>query len=266
MNSRKLWTWLGIIFVASFAVLLYRGREIYLAAAPQANVKSEIGDTLYTADQVREGQRAWLAAGGQQLGTVWGRGSSVAPDWSADWLHREAVELREMRATSMYSRAYDSLAPPQRASVDSLVRAEMRHNTYDPATNTITVSNERAVAIAEVQRHYMFLFGDAPGYDALREKYAMRTNLLPSAADRKALAAFFFWTSWSASTERPGGQGLSYTGNSPDEPLVGTVLPGAAAMRTVASVILLLAGIAGMIWYRTAHARAPDPRAPETAD
>jgi hypothetical protein len=32
----------------------------------------------------------FVAAGGQQVGSVWNHGSYVAPDWSADWLHREA--------------------------------------------------------------------------------------------------------------------------------------------------------------------------------
>ena len=29
--------------------------------------------------------------GGMQVGSIWGHGSYVAPDWTADWLHREAV-------------------------------------------------------------------------------------------------------------------------------------------------------------------------------
>ena len=82
--TRKLWQGLAFIFVVSFAVLGWLGREIYLAAPPIAEVKTTEGTVLYTADDIREGQRAWLAAGGQQLGTVWGHGSYVAPDWSAD--------------------------------------------------------------------------------------------------------------------------------------------------------------------------------------
>ena len=87
--NRKLWQWLGVVFVLSFAALGYLGREIYLAAPPipKAVVTSD-GAALYTGDDVQRGQQAWLSAGGQQLGTVWGQGSYVAPDCSADWLHR----------------------------------------------------------------------------------------------------------------------------------------------------------------------------------
>ena len=63
---------------------------------PQA-VVTTTGGVLFTGEQIQRGQQAWLAAGGQQLGTVWGHGSYVAPDWSADWLHREATTLQTIR-------------------------------------------------------------------------------------------------------------------------------------------------------------------------
>jgi len=99
MNSiRRLWRWLGVVFVLSFAALGYLGWQIYLAAPPvPKEVVTTDGGVLFTAADIRHGQQAWLAAGGQQLGTVWGHGSYVAPDWSADWLHREALALRLLR-------------------------------------------------------------------------------------------------------------------------------------------------------------------------
>ncbi|HZZ92336.1 MAG TPA: nitric-oxide reductase large subunit [Usitatibacter sp.] len=261
--NRKLWTWLGVVFILSFAALLYIGREIYLAAPPMATVRVADGPVLYTAGEVQEGQRAWLAAGGQQLGTVWGHGSYVAPDWSADWLHREASAYREIKSQAMYGEPADRLSTSRRASVDAIVREDMRRNTYDPGTNTVIISPQRAQAIAEVQAHFTDLFGDAPALDGLRERYAMTANALPRAEDRKALSAFFFWSAWSASTDRPAQQGLSYTSNWPHEPLVGNTLTGSAAMWTVASVILLIAGIATMVWYHGAHPETPDPAVPQ---
>ncbi|MHB8824611.1 MAG: hypothetical protein ACYC5T_07210, partial [Thiobacillus sp.] len=70
-STRKLWTWLAIICVLSFAVLGWVGTEIYVKAPPiPQKVVSANGDVLYTADQVQHGQQAWLSAGGQQLGSV----------------------------------------------------------------------------------------------------------------------------------------------------------------------------------------------------
>ena len=261
--TRKLWTWLGIVFILSFAALLYLGREIYLAAPPYPEVKTAAGETLYTAAELKEGQRAWLAAGGQQLGSVWGHGGYVAPDWSADWLHREAVAYREIRSHSLYQLPYARLGLAQQGAVDALLKDEMRRNTYDAASNTLTVSPERADAILEIQQYYMDLFGAAPALEHQRERYAMVEDSLPNAVDRKALAGFFFWSSWAASTDRPGESGLSYTSNWPHEPLVGNTLPGSAAAWTLVSIILLLGAIAGMIWVHHRHPEEPDPQVPQ---
>jgi nitric oxide reductase subunit B len=260
-----LWQWLGVVFVLSFAALGWLGREIYLAAPPiPAAVQTPDSAKLFTGDDVRHGQQAWLAAGGQQLGTVWGHGSYVAPDWSADWLHREAVALRELVAVERLGAEYDALTPSQKAAVDADVTAEMRANTYDEAAKTVTVSPLRAKAIRAVARHYDDLFGDAFALDKLREQYAMNDNALPKPEDRHALTAFFFWSAWSAATDRPGESGLSYTSNWPYEPLVGNTMTPGSAMWSIVSIVLLIGGIAGMVWYHTAQAEAPDPQAPRS--
>ncbi len=152
--ARKLWRWLGIVFVLSFAALGWLGREIYLAAPPipKAVVGAD-GSTVYTGEQIENGQRAWRSAGGQQLGTVWGHGSYVAPDWSADWLHREALALRGILAEENYGRSFDELSLVQRTDIDAAVKQEMRRNDYEAATGTLTVSRERARAIALVATH-----------------------------------------------------------------------------------------------------------------
>ncbi len=261
--TRKLWQWLGVVFVLSFAALGYLGREIYLAAPPiPSAVVSSSGTTLFTATQVEDGQRAWRSVGGQQLGSVWGHGSYVAPDWSADWLHREILALQGVLAQDNYHRPYAALNALERAGIDAAVKQEMRRNTYDAATGTITVSPQRAAAIAQVAQHYSDVFGDAPALDGLREQYAMGDNVLPRAEDRKSLTAFFFWSSWAASTDRPGETGISYTSNWPHEPLVGNTLTSSSALWSIASIILLIGGIAGMIWYHTARREEEDPKAP----
>jgi len=261
--TRRLWQWLGLVFILSFAALGWIGREIYQAAPPiPSAVVDSNGAVLFTGDDVQRGQRAWRAAGGQQLGSVWGHGSYVAPDWSADWLHREALALRDALARQ---RGLDADDTAGRGALQALVQQQMRTNTYDAASGRITVSTERAAAIRAVAAHYDALFGSDPSLAALREQYAMTDGTLPDGADRKALTAFFFWTSWSAATDRPGESGLSYTSNWPHEPLVGNTLTGSAAMWSIVSIILLLAGIGAMLWLHGRHAHEQDP-APPKAD
>ena len=262
-TNQRLWRWLGLIFVLSFGALGYLGRQIYLAAPPipQA-VVTTAGDVLFTGEQIQRGQQAWLSAGGQQLGTVWGHGAYVAPDWSADWLHREATALQALRAQQQHG-AGKSLTASEQAAVDATVKEEMRRNTYDEARNSVTVSKERAQAIRDVAQHFEALFGTDPSLAELRSQYAMATGVLPAQADREALAAFFFWTSWAAATDRPGETDLSYTSNWPHEPLVGNTMTSGAAMWSMVSIILLLGGIAAMLWIHGAgkHEAEAEPLA-----
>ncbi|WP_136419490.1 nitric-oxide reductase large subunit [Herbaspirillum sp. ST 5-3] len=262
--SKRLWTWLAVICVLSFAVLGWVGTEIYVKAPPiPKQVVSTKGKLIFSEGQVDRGQQAWLSAGGQQLGSVWGHGSYVAPDWSADWLHREAVALRDVWAQRDFGKSFDQLPAPQQAQLTGLLKEEMRRNTYDAQTGTITVSPERAAAIEQVAQHYIGLFGDEASLNKLREQYAMTPGSLPEAADRQALAAFFFWSSWSAATDRPGEENLSYTSNWPHEPLIGNTPTAGTGIWSVASVVLLIAAIAAMVLFHSTHGEEGDPTPPK---
>src|SRR5659263_728748 len=133
--TRKLWTWLAVICVLSFAVLGWVGTEIYLTAPPiPKQVISTKGTVLFSEGQVQRGQEAWLSAGGQQLGSVWGHGSYVAPDWSADWLHREALALRALWAQRDFGKPFEQLSKEQQAMLKVRLQKTLRANTYDSET------------------------------------------------------------------------------------------------------------------------------------
>jgi nitric oxide reductase subunit B len=262
--TRKLWTWLAVICVLSFSVLGWVGTEIYLTAPPiPKQVVSSKGTVLFSDGQVQLGQQAWLSAGGQQLGSVWGHGSYLAPDWSADWLHREAVALQGIWSQHDYGKPFAELGLGQQAEINGRLKEEMRRNTYDANTGIITLSPERAAAVQQVVAHYVSLFGTDPALDALREQYAMSANSLPRQADLQALPAFIFWASWSAATDRPGESDLSYTSNWPHEPLVDNTPTAGAGIWSIASIILMIAAIAGMIFYHSMHHEEADPVPPK---
>ncbi|WP_119155330.1 nitric-oxide reductase large subunit [Caldimonas tepidiphila] len=265
-TTHRLWRWLGLIFVLSFGALGYLGYQIYLSAPPiPSAVVSTDGETLFTGEQIQRGQQAWLAAGGQQLGTVWGHGSYVAPDWSADWLHREAVALQDIR-TRQLNKDASSLGAADRGAIAAALREEMRRNTHDEATGIVKVSAERAQAIRQVAAHIDGLFGTDPSLATLREQYAMTEGALPSKEDRQALTAFFFWSAWAAATDRPGEQGLSYTSNWPHEPLVGNTMTSSAAVWSMVSIVLLIAGIAAMLWFHGGRTHGDDEVTPPKTD
>ncbi len=233
----------------SFAALLAVGGEILRVMPPMPEkVVTTTGETVYTRADIEKGRQVWQSIGGQQLGSIWGHGGYVAPDWTADWLHRESLALLEIEAARDTSRSYAELAPEVQAGLAARVRPQLRKNTYDAATGTITVSPQRAAALEAVAGHYTALFGTDPALQPLREAYAMKEGTVRDADYRQALTAFVWWTSWSAVTERPG-KSISYTNNWPHDPLVGNVPPSQLLTWTVFSVLFLIAAIALLGWH-----------------
>ncbi len=275
-HTRKLWIVLATLLVVSFGVLLWAGTEIFRAAPPiPEQVVSADGTVAFKRADIEEGREVWQSMGGMQLGSIWGHGAYVAPDWSADWLHRESVELLNLWARQDDSMArYDLLSPEQQSALRGRLQQEMRTNTYDPATGTITISRDRLAALSNVAAHYESLFGNDPATAELREAYAMKEGTVPDASHRRALSAFFWWTAWAAGTERPAGAGatlapsqagvaparVTYTNNWPAEPLIGNTPPPALWVWSAFSVLFLLAGIAVLGWHHAvSHGRGEEP-------
>ncbi len=267
-TTRRLWWSLGTLLVFGFAVLLWMGGEIYRQAPPMPEaVVTDTGTTVYTRADIELGRQVWQSIGGQQLGSIWGHGALVAPDWSADWLHREALAWLDLQARAKGGVAYADLNPGEQARVQAEFRPLIRANTYDPASNRIVISEARARAIAQVAAHYTSLFSSDPATHALRESYAMREDTIPDARHRRAISAFFFWTSWAAVTQRPG-QAMTYTQNWPYEPLVGNAPTSSAFIWTVFSVLFMLAGIALLAWHNAVwhHKDKAEAQAPPLTD
>ena len=262
--SRRLWVGLGVLLLLSFAVLLWVGGEIHRVMPPvPAAVVTENGQTIYTRADIQKGRQVWQSIGGQQLGSIWGHGGYVAPDWTADWLHREAVAWLDIDAQRETSQRYSQLPEDTQAAFAARLQTRIRKNTYDASTDTVTIPEDRALAITQVAAHYESLFSNDPQTLELRKAYAMKDNTVLSAENRTAMTAFFWWSAWSAVTERPGKE-ITYTNNWPHDTLVGNEPPGHLFMWTVFSVLFLIAGIALLGWYHARHKDEAPPELPAT--
>jgi nitric oxide reductase subunit B len=247
---RRLWFAFGAVLIVSFSVLLWAGARIYQMAPPVPDrVVSAGGRVVFDRGDVRAGQEVWRSLGGMEVGSVWGHGSYLAPDWTADWLHREAVAVLDEWSASEHGGAYAALPAEAQGGLRARLAAEYRRNTYDPVARTIAISDARARAVDLVASHLESVFRDG------REDYAIPPAALAGARERRELAAFIFWTAWAAATARPG-QDLTYTSNWPHEPLLGHRPSADAVVWTGVSIILLLAGIGAMAFWHAA--RRPD--------
>lgn len=264
MNKiKRLWILLATVVSVSFAVLLYFGGEIYRMAPPIPSrvVVEGTAEVIFTAQQVKDGQNVWQSTGGQQLGSVWGHGSYVAPDWTADWLHRETVFLLNGWAREEGAASHDQLDIERKAALKARLKQEIRTNRYDGETGTLTVSARRAEAIKANAAHFAGLFGGSMEGELpkLRESYAMMEKTVNDPERLQPLTAFFFWASWACSTERPG-EVITYTNNWPHEPLIDNRPSGDLMMWTGFSVIMLLVGVALLAFH---YARGSEEELPD---
>lgn len=245
--KRLWWALLGVVAV-TFSLLGYYGTEIYREAPPiPAAFVSESGKVLTTEEQILDGQTAWQSVGGMQLGSVWGHGAYQAPDWTADWLHRELVSWLNLAAEDQFGTAYDELNEQQQHMLRYDLKEDYRTNTYNTKTNTVSLSPRRMQAIAQTSDYYNALFGGAAELQQTRANYAMKEVTLPSAERRARLNEFFFWTAWAASTERLDGN-ATYTNNWPHEPLIDNKPTTENIVWSLVSIVLLVAGIGALVW------------------
>ncbi len=256
---RRLWILFVVVLVLSFSVLGWIGSRIYQAAPPVPDrVVTTDGRVVIDDGQIAKGQNVWQALGGMEVGSVWGHGSYVAPDWTADWLHREAIYVLDRWANEDFAKPFDDLSAEHQAQLRGRLTERMRTNTFDPETGTVTIDPIRADAFESNAVHYADVFSNG------KTDYAIPAGAVTDEARLRALSAFFFWTSWAASTNRPDDH-ISYTHNWPYEPLVGNVPTGETVVWTGVSIIMLLAGISAMIWwYAARRADEPEPTIPDT--
>jgi len=249
MRYSRLWTGLISVIIIAFAIIGYYGWRIYQVAPPiPQQVVTQDGKVLFTKEDILDGQNVWQSIGGQEVGSVWGHGAYIAPDWSADWLHRELTWILDAWSNEKYSKNYEDLDAEEQAVLKARLKKEIRTNTYDPSSGNLTVSAIRAQAIENVSKHYVSLFGNDPALADLREAYAIKENTIKDPERLEKITKFFFWASWSCATNRPDDV-ITYTSNWPGEPLIDNVPTAPLIIWSVLSFVLLLAGIGALTWY-----------------
>ncbi|HRX85095.1 MAG TPA: nitric-oxide reductase large subunit [Phycisphaerae bacterium] len=258
MKVGRLWVALIAVIAISFSVLGYFGVELYRTKPPLPDrVVTTSGKVLFTGQNIRDGQNIWQSMGGQEVGTVWGHGAYVAPDWTADWLHRECVWLLDHWAEEAHGESYADLGPEEQAALRERLKDELRKNTFDAKTGDLVITEDEAQAIAAVAAHYEGLFGDDPALADLRDAYAIPANALKTPERRELITNFFFWASWACVTNRPNSD-ISYTNNWPAETLVGNRPTGSIVVWSVISFVILLAGIGALAWYFAVQRHKPE--------
>ncbi|MEP6754582.1 MAG: hypothetical protein ABJA67_03690 [Chthonomonadales bacterium] len=221
----KLWVQ-GVIltFVFGFTVLGYLAIRVYQDHAPvPGKVVTETGQMVFTGEDIRLGQQAFLTRGLMEYGSVYGHGAYLGPDFTADYLHRQALEMQQF---------YGGGDKAQKR-----VQKELQANRYEPVTDTLTWTVGQVRAFEALTQHYKV--------DILNRATSgagMGPGAVTDPVEIRRITAFFAWTAWTASARRPG-HPYSYTNNWPPDSLAGNQLTGEAVVWSTLSFVMLLGGI-----------------------
>jgi nitric oxide reductase subunit B len=243
-NIQKLWAGLIAVLVVSFGVLIYFGVDIYRQAPPiPAQVLSEQGEVLFTQEDVQDGQNVWQSMGGQTVGSVWGHGAYIAPDWTADYLHREYLFLIDYLSEQGF----------EKNSLQDSAKNTLRKNTFDKQTQNILFSEARATAYKKLTQYYSGLFMNDTAFTTLRKSYAIAENSIKDVEKMRKMVAFFAWASWASVTEKTP-NGVSYTNNFPYDENIGNIPSAQLHIWSGFSVLLLLLGVALLAFWQSTQA------------
>ena len=252
---KRLWISFAAVLAISFSVLGWIGTRIYQEMPPLPSRIVDTSGAVVVADgDIGRGQNVWQALGGMEVGSIWGHGSYVAPDWTADWLHRESSFVLDEWSNAEFGVPYARLSAEDQGKLRGRLEPIYRKNDYDAATNTIRIAPVRARAFEACLAHFseVFMKGNAA--------YAIPAGSVSTPERMRQFAGFIFWTAWSAAAERPGDT-VSYTHNWPYEPQIGNRPTGESVMWTGVSIIMLLAGICAMVWWYASQ-KAAEPEGP----
>jgi len=207
-----------------FTVMGLLAYRTYTNSMPQPQkVVTESGETLFTTQDITEGQKLFQARGLMEYGSILGHGGYLGPDFTAEYLRMEATSVKKQLAAQ-------GVADPAAATKEM-----MRTNRYDPSTGTLVWTDEQVKAYNEAVSHYTTMFGP----DA--HSHGLKPDLITDPVQVKQVTAFFGWTAWGSSAQRPG-HDYSYTNNWPAESLVGNAPTGDLMIWSVLSLIVLIGG------------------------
>lgn len=206
MRYLKLWTMLAVVILGSFTVLSYYGIRIYRQAPPIPDrVVTQDGRVLFTKADLQDGQNTWQSIGGQEVGSIWGHGAYVAPDWNADWLHRESLFLLDRWARADHDQPFPALSPADQAGLKARLGEVMRANTYDPKTGDLVLPTDRAAAFDALSGYYAALFGDAEAFP--QDVRAYSATWYSASASRRWAGSCSDWSRDGRSSLNPGRTG-----------------------------------------------------------
>ena len=231
-----------LVFVVGMIGLIFMSVQAYRYAPPiPEKVVDSDGKMIFSGQEIEAGQQVFLKYALMQNGSVWGHGSYLGPDFSAQYLHELSLETGQAIATQEFGADLSTLDESQRALIDSRVAVLLKENRYDPVSKQLTFIDAEKDSFQKQLTTWADYFKHPISNSGLPDNY------INDPEEIRMLTAFFAWTAWASVANRPG-ENYSYTNNFPYDPTVGNRLTSDAVLWSALSVAMLLAGLAVVLF------------------
>ena len=248
-QNQKLSPWwrrgLAIILLLEFAVLLWvTTGNYYRNSKPPVPEKviDKTGVVIFTGEDIQKGQQVFLKKALMNNGSIWGHGAYLGPDFSAQYLHNLALEVRNYIASEKYNVSFKDLSPNQKESLVGFTGEFLARNGYNYDSHTLLYTEPEIKSFNDQIPYWTEYIQKSPANRGLSK------TLITDKEELRQLTAFFAWAAWASAVHAPGKK-YSYTNNFPYEPLIGNGPSSAAILWSALSLITLLAGIAVILAF-----------------
>jgi len=246
-QSSSIW-WrrgLAVILILEFAVLVWVTTGSYYRSSRPPVPESVIdnsGLVVFTGTDIQKGQQVFLKKGLMNNGSIWGHGAYMGPDFSAQYLHNLALEVRNYIAVQKFNTPFLELAPNQKEALVSFLRTYMATNRYNGDTQKLLFTDPEKKSFSDQILFWKEYFQKSPANRGLP------ATLIADQEELRQLTSFFAWAAWATTANAPG-KNYSYTNNFPYEPLIANGPSTAAILWSALSLINLLAGIGLILFF-----------------
>ncbi|MGC8742360.1 MAG: nitric-oxide reductase large subunit [Verrucomicrobiia bacterium] len=247
------------MLVLCFGVLIFGGYIIHKDKPPiPQRIVDPNGKVITSKEDIIHGQTYYYTRGGQHIGTIWGHGSYLAPDWSADYLHRlglyvaaKYMGLSPEEARKFSQNDFDKLDPAKQAQLKALVTKELKSNRFDNSTAILTFTQNQSEAFEYLKEYYTKLFKEG------ESKMGLQPGIVKTEQEGFIMTSFFAWLSWAAVTLRPSDE-VTYTMNWPYDPLVGNTTTPGSVIWSIVSVVLLILALGVVLFFYNMYLEEKD--------
>lgn len=240
LNPKNWWLPLVVIFIISIAGVTMIGVHTYTEAPPIPSYVSSKNETVFSKEDVLDGQAVFQKYALMEYGSMFGDGANRGPDYTAEALHYVSQYMDDYYQSKLKAEANSDLL---KKGIIEQIKVEIKNNHYSKEKNSVTLSDAQVFAVAELVKYYNQKFTNSSSPGAFKP-----SGYITDANEIKSLTAFFFWGSWVCGVERPG-EHYSYTHNWPYDPSAGNTPSAAIILWSIIGSLGLIFGLGIVLYY-----------------